>query len=51
MTIRSDLLTQITTNLANSSIRVSNELPFNTSGQPLYNQNMKFVYVDEEQLM
>ena len=50
MTIRSDLLTQITTNLANSSIRVSNELPFNTSGQPLYNQNMKFVYVDEEQL-
>jgi len=50
MTIRSNLLTQITTNLANSSIRVSNELPFNTSGNPLYLQNMKFVYVDEEQL-
>ncbi len=51
MSIRSDLLTQITTNLAShTNIRVSNELPFNTSGKPLYQQNMKFVYVDEEEL-
>jgi|11BtaG_2_1085332.scaffolds.fasta_scaffold00144_10 hypothetical protein len=51
MSIRSDLLTQITTNLAShTNIRVSDELPFNTSGKPLYQQNMKFVYVDEEEL-
>ena len=51
MSIRSDLLTQITTNLAShTNVKVSNELPFDTSGNPLYLQNMKFVYVDEEQL-
>lgn len=51
MSIRSDLLTQITTNLAShTSIRVSDELPFDTSGNPLYLQNKKFVYVDEQEL-
>ena len=51
MSIRSDLLTQITTNLAShTNIRVSNELPFDTSGNPLYLQNKKFVYVDEQEL-
>jgi len=51
MSIRSDLLTQITTNLAShTNVRVSDELPFNTSGNPLYLQNKKFVYVDEQEL-
>ena len=51
MSIRSDLLTQITTNLAShTNVKVSNELPFDTSGNPLYLQNKKFVYVDEQEL-
>ena len=51
MSIRSELLTQITTNLAAfPNIRVKTELPWNTSGNPLYIQNMKMVYVDEEQI-
>lgn len=51
MSIRSDLLTQITTNLAShTNVRVSDELPFDTSGNPLYLQNKKFVYVDEQEL-
>lgn len=47
--MRSDLLAQITTNLAGSSIKVSSELPWNSGGQVLYTKNKKHFYLDEEQ--
>ena len=51
MTVRSDLLTQLSTNLAaHTNIKLSLELPWETGDNPLYLQNMKTVYVDEEQI-
>jgi len=51
MTVRSDLITQITTNLSGqSNISISEELPFDSGGTPLYEKNPNVVYVDEEQL-
>lgn len=50
MTVRSDLLTQLSTNLAAHDIRLSQELPWETGENHLYLQNMKTVYVDEEQI-
>jgi hypothetical protein len=50
MTIRSDLLAQLTTNLTGSNVSVSSELPFTSSGETLYAKNMKVLYVDEEQI-
>lgn len=49
MSIRSDLLTQIGTNLSgHSAFKVSSELPFDSAGQPLFQKNMKTVYLSEE---
>jgi hypothetical protein len=51
MSVRSELLTQLGLNLAShTNIRVSTEMPWVTGENPLYLQNMKTVYVDEEQL-
>jgi len=51
MAIRDDLITQITTNTAfTSNVSVSQELPFESGGSPLYNKNMGTVYVDEQQI-
>jgi hypothetical protein len=50
MTVRSDILAQLSTNLAAHDIRLSQELPWETGENPLYLQNMKTVYVDEEQI-
>ena len=51
MTVRSDLINQITTNLSGqSNISISEELPFDSGGTPLYEKNPNVVYVDEEQL-
>ena len=51
MTVRSDILTQLGLNLAtHTNIRLSTELPWETGETPLYLQNMKTVYVDEEQI-
>lgn len=48
MAIRDDLITRIGTNLnAYSNFRVSNELPFEVSGNPLYLKNKRTVYVDD----
>ena len=47
--MRSQLLTQITTNVAGSNISVSSELPWNSGGQVLYLKNKKHFYLDEEQ--
>lgn len=48
--MRSTLLTQITTNLTGSSVKVSSELPFENSGIPLYTKNKKLFYLDEENI-
>lgn len=45
--IRDSLLTQLTTNLAGSSVAVATELPFTSGGELLYIKNMKKLYVDE----
>ena len=47
--MRAELLTQIITNVANSNISVSQELPWNSGGQVLYSKNKKHFYLDEEQ--
>ena len=50
MSIRDELLTQITTNLVTHlDFSVSSELPFNSAGEALYTKNMKTVYLDEDQ--
>lgn len=50
MTIRSDLITQLTTNLTGSNVSVSSEFPYTSGGDVLYQKNMKVLYVDEEQI-
>jgi len=51
MSKRSDLITQITTNLSGqSNITISQELPFDSGGNPLYEKNPNVVYVDEQEL-
>jgi hypothetical protein len=51
MSKRSDLITQITTNLtAHTDFTVSSELPFDSGGVPLYEKNLKTVYVDEQDI-
>jgi len=52
MSVRSDLITQITTNLSgHSNISISQELPFDSGGIPLYDKNLNVVYVDEQELV
>ena len=46
--IRDSLITQLTTNLANTSVSVRSELPFTSGGDVLYSKNMKHLYVDHE---
>tara|TARA_R100000664_G_C2758782_1_gene147998 strand:- start:5716 stop:6111 length:396 start_codon:yes stop_codon:yes gene_type:complete len=51
MAIRDDLITQITTNTAfTSNVDVSQELPFESGGSPLYEKNMGTIYVDEQEI-
>ncbi len=51
MSKRTDLISQITTNIASyTAFKVSSELPFNSGETPLYQKNMKTVYVDQEDL-
>ncbi len=50
MSIRTDLISQITTNISTySAFKVASELPFDSGGNPLYSKNKKTVYVDKEQ--
>ena len=46
--MRSDILTYLKANLV-SGFGVSEELPWDASGQPLYLKNMKKIYVDRPQ--
>jgi len=51
MSVRSDLITQITTNLSgHSDFTISQELPFDSGGTPLYDKNPNVLYVDEQQI-
>ena len=51
MSKRSELITQITTNLSGqSNITISQELPFDSGGNPLYEKNPNVVYVDEQEI-
>ncbi len=51
MSVRSDLISQITTNLSGqSNISINSELPFIQGGNPLYSTNMNTVYVDEQEI-
>ena len=52
MSKRSDLISQMTTNLSGqSNISISSEMPFDSGGTPLYEKNMNTVYVDEQELV
>jgi len=46
--MRSQLLTYLSANIA-SGFKVSQELPWSTSGVALYNKNLKTLYLDQEQ--
>lgn len=49
MAIADDIRSKITTNIAsNTAFKVSSELPFDSNGIPLYEKNMKTVYVDDD---
>ncbi len=52
MSKRSDLITQIVSNLAfTSNVTVNTtELPFESGGNPLYLNNMNTVYIDEQDI-
>ena len=47
--MRSELLTNLTTALANTGIAVSQELPWTSGNEPLYLKNMKRLYLGPEQ--
>ena len=46
--MRNELLTYLTANAA-TGFKVSQELPWSTSGVTLYNKNLKTIYLDQEQ--
>ena len=50
MTIRTDLLANLTIVLSNSSIGVSAEYPWESGGVALYNKNLKKLYLDKENI-
>ena len=47
--MRSQIISYLTATLSTSTIRVVNELPWNTAGEPLYLKNMKKLYIDKEE--
>lgn len=49
MSIRSTLLTQLTTDLATGNISVSQELPYTSGSDTLNIKNMKVLYLDAEE--
>ena len=48
MSIRTDLLANVTTQLSGTSVSVSSELPWQSGGVPLYEKNMKKFYIGQE---
>jgi hypothetical protein len=49
MSIRSDLITQLTTNLTGLTVSVNSELPYESSGSALFDKNRNVIYVDDEE--
>jgi hypothetical protein len=47
--MRSEILTYLTTELKGKGVNVSQELPWFSGTEPLYNKNMKTVYLDHEE--
>jgi hypothetical protein len=50
MAIRDTLKANLDVSLATSNVSVSSELPYESGGIPLYDKNMKFVYLDEDNI-
>ena len=50
MAIRDTLNANISTALTGTSVSISAELPFDSAGEPLYNKNMKFVYLGQDDI-
>jgi hypothetical protein len=51
MAYRDDLKANLDVVLASSNVSTSSELPFDSSGTPLYEKNMKKVYLDEDNIL
>lgn len=49
MSFRTTLLDTLESSLANTSIRVTRELPWSSAGEPLYIKNAKVLYMDAEE--
>jgi hypothetical protein len=47
--MRAELLSYLTTATSTSTVKTVSELPWNTSGEPLYLKNMKKFYLDQDQ--
>ena len=50
MAIRDTLKANLDVALASTSVSVSAELPWSSAGEPLYMKNMKYVYLDEDNI-
>ncbi len=50
MAIRDTLKANLDVALASTNVSVSAELPWSSAGEPLYMKNMKFVYLDEDNI-
>lgn len=50
MAVRDTLKANLDVALASTNVSVSAELPFSSAGEPLYIKNMKYVYLDEDNI-
>ena len=50
MAIRDNLKANLDVSLAGSNVSVSSELPYSVGGETLYNKNMKYLYIDEDNI-
>jgi predicted nucleotidyltransferase len=50
MAIRDNLKANLDVSLAGSNVSVSSELPYSVGGETLYNKNMKYLYLDEDNI-
>ena len=50
MAFRDTLKANLDIALASTNVSVSAELPYSSAGEPLYQKNMKFVYIDEDNI-
>ena len=51
MAYRDDLKSNLDVALAGSNVSVSSELPWTSAGEPLYEKNMKKLYLDEDNIL